>query len=388
MSEKAPAEVLVVDDEKTVCQSVEKIVRRMGHKVFQVLSANDALDEIEKKGGKLDLVIADLMMPQVDGLALLKAVKARWPNVNVLIITGYGSISSAVEATKMGAIGYVPKPFTPDELEKAIKAAIDQAVPAQPGPDSELPLPGPIDVDMPFDAREVAEATSAKYVERLTRSDVSKTIAPDYCSLGARSCKRFVKQGQCKAEECPIVVAERKKNARSASVASFVSDPIDVDMPFSAKEVAALTSDAYVASLGRSDLPIVGHWAEKPAGDAQKVLVVDDEAVVVNSIRKTLARKGLAVEYAYTAMEGLAKALTSDFDLVLVDMKLPDMNGMELLSRIKRRLPETPVVMVTGFASIDTAVEAIRRGANDYMAKPFTPDELYQMTGKFLTKAA
>ncbi len=248
-----------------------------------------------------------------------------------------------------------------------------------------------IDVDMPFSAKEIARATSASYVEHLTRSDIPIVAArpipaADFCPLGQRSCKRFLKKGVCQQEECPIVAAERKKG-RAAAATEYVFDPIDVDMPFSAAEVAALTSEAYVAALGPSDMPVVGHWGQfAPA--ARKVLVVDDEAVVVNSIRKILTRKGFAIQEAFSCREALAQVFAHDYDLVLLDMKMSDGNGMDVLERIKAKRPDLRVVIVTGYASIDTAVEAIQKGASDYMAKPFTPDELYSVTKKVLDQAA
>jgi len=130
-----------------------------------------------------------------------------------------------------------------------------------------------IDVDIPFGAEEVEETTSAVYVGRLTRSDVTiANIAADFCSLGQRNCKRFLKKGACRQEECPLVAAERKKNGRAAVATIHVFDPIDVDMPFSAGEVAALTSEAYVAALGSSDMPNIGRWSRfEPTADAPKV---------------------------------------------------------------------------------------------------------------------
>jgi CheY-like chemotaxis protein len=209
----------------------------------------------------------------------------------------------------------------------------------------------------------------------------AKPLPPaDYCSLGERSCKKFATKGICQQDECPIVTAEKKKG-RAAVSTEYVFDPIDVDMPFSAAEVVALTSEAYVAALGRSDMPVSGHWGLfAPA--ARKVLVVDDEAVVVNSIRKILTRKGFSVEEAFTCKDALIQAFTKDFDLVLLDMKMSDGNGLDVLQKIVAKKPDLRVVIVTGYASIDTAVEAIRKGASDYVPKPFTPDELYSMTNR------
>src|SRR5512143_1760132 len=112
--------VLVVDDEVILCQSVDKILRRKGYKVDAVTSVADALRALDS-GNRYNLIIADLMMPQAGGLELLSAVQSSWPELPVLIITGFSSISSAVESTKLGAAGYLPKPFTPDELEKAVE---------------------------------------------------------------------------------------------------------------------------------------------------------------------------------------------------------------------------------------------------------------------------
>jgi two-component system response regulator HydG len=131
----------------------------------------------------------------------------------------------------------------------------------------------------------------------------------------------------------------------------------------------------------------VGHWGQfAPA--ANKVLVVDDEAIVVNSIRKILSRKGFSVQEAFTCKDALAMVFANDYDLVLLDMRLTDGNGIEVLQKIKAKRPDLRVVIVTGYASTDTAVEAIQKGASDYMPKPFTPDELYNMTSRVLGTTA
>ncbi len=388
--------VMVVDDEAILCQSVEKILKRRGHVIEMKTSVADALSALDKGAG-YDLIVADLMMPQAGGMELLAAVQSSWPEIPVLIITGFSSIASAVETTRLGAAGYLPKPFTPEELEKAVERIMagNPATPGKPEKQNEqadAEADDIIDVDMPFSAKEVEKATSARYVEQLTRSDMPLVAAQpipaaDFCSLGQRACKRFLTKGVCQQEECPIVASERKK-IRAAAATEFVFDPIDVDMPFSASEVASLTSEAYVASLGRSDMPVAGHWGQF-APSAKKVLVVDDEAVVANSIRKILTRKGYSIEEAFTCKDALGQVFSQDYDLVLLDMKMSDGSGLDVLQKIKAKKPEQRVVIVTGYASIDTAVEAIQKGASDYMPKPFTPDELYNVTSRVLgVKAA
>lgn len=383
MTQTKTRRVLVVDDERTVCRGVEKILTRKGHSVEQALSVAEAVGLLEQRPA-FDMILADLMMPQAGGLDLVRIARDRWPNVPVLIMTGYASIGSAIEATRTGAVGYLPKPFTPDELESAIEHV---SIVMKPRPAARpLPTPVPrssdiIDVDMPFSAAEVAAATSPEYVQHLTRSDM--TMA-DFCDLGERSCKRFKSKGACSQPECPLVVAEFRK--KPVAAAANAPDFIDVDMPFSFAEVASATSEAYADALGRSDMAVSGRWHPGKA-TGRRVLVVDDEAVAANSVRRTLSRRGYRVDEAFSGNEALNRILSEMYDVVLLDMKMPDTNGLELLPIIKKHRPKLPVVMVTGYASIDTAVEAIQRGASDYVAKPFTPDELFTATNKAIRRA-
>jgi CheY-like chemotaxis protein len=384
MTQTKVMRVLVVDDERIVCSGVEKILVRRGHAVVQALSVAEAVKVLEKSPA-FDMILADLMMPQEGGLDMVRIAGERWPGLPVIIMTGYASIGSAIDATRAGAAGYLPKPFTPEELESAlerVRIVMRPRLAARPAP---KPLPKAreiIDVDMPFDADEVAAATSPEYVKRLTRSDVALV---DFCDLGERTCKRFKAKGACQQPECPLVVAERKKKAPVA-MAAQATDFIDVDMPFSFAEVAAATSEAYADALGRSDMAVAGRWnPEKATG--RKVLVIDDEVVAANSVRRTLNRRGFRVDEAFSGREALNRILNEMYDLVLLDMKMPDTNGLELLPTIKKHRPALPVVMVTGYASIDTAVEAIQRGASDYVAKPFTPEELYSAASKAIRRA-
>lgn len=103
------------------------------------------------------------------------------------------------------------------------------------------------------------------------------------------------------------------------------------------------------------------------------VLIIDDEKHLCELFADILARENIAVQSANTAKAGLAILAdeANEFGVVFSDVKLPDMNGIEVLKEIKRRRPQMPVVMVTGHASKETAVEAMRLGAYDYLSKPF-----------------
>lgn len=112
-----------------------------------------------------------------------------------------------------------------------------------------------------------------------------------------------------------------------------------------------------------------------PVGPA-RILVIDDEEIIHTSLRKILTRKGHQVETVLAARDGLDKMAVQKYDLVITDLMMPGMNGLEMLRQMKAEGRETPVVMVTGYPTIRTAVQALRLGAVDYLAKPFTRQEL------------
>lgn len=114
-----------------------------------------------------------------------------------------------------------------------------------------------------------------------------------------------------------------------------------------------------------------------------RILVVDDDALVRQSCERILGRD-YDVKLAQNGREGLALLQGEPFDLALVDLKLPDITGMDILNCTTDSFPETPIIMITGYSTIKSAVEAIKMGAFDYLAKPFNPDELEAAAEKAL----
>ena len=110
--------------------------------------------------------------------------------------------------------------------------------------------------------------------------------------------------------------------------------------------------------------------------DRKNVLVIDDEPIVLDSCRKILRQEGFDVNGAFNGREGLKKIEEDKYDAVLVDWKLPEIDGMEVLRIIKKNHPDIIVVMITGYPSVESAVKAMKLGVSDYVSKPFTPEEL------------
>ena len=105
-------------------------------------------------------------------------------------------------------------------------------------------------------------------------------------------------------------------------------------------------------------------------------MVVDDEEMICEALMAWFVKDGYQVETALSGEEALGCLQGNTIDIFLVDVKMPGMDGIELLSRIKKKQPESTVIMMTAHGSIQTAVEAMKRGASDYLCKPFDPDTL------------
>lgn len=108
----------------------------------------------------------------------------------------------------------------------------------------------------------------------------------------------------------------------------------------------------------------------------QKILTIDDEEIVRISCKKCLIPEGYDVDVASNGLEGMGLTQSNKYDLILTDLKMPDMDGMEFLMKMKEIQPDAKIIMITGYSTVEHAVKAIKLGAHNYIEKPFTPDTL------------
>ena len=306
------------------------------------------------------------------------------------------------------------KPFTPDELRTTVDKALSGELIEIPTKIEEREAIEIIDVDMPFDRAEVVKYTSDDYANSLTRSNIPEVkIAPpetieNYCSLGDMTCDIYKKlgttcKGGIKKNECPQKKAKKKKS--KASKQFDAKKLIGIDQPFDYEEVVAVTGAEYVKYMDRDGFAFLPYEELKklPVPPIQKepdqktniddlpfmdILAIDDEVAVNNNIRKILTKKGHHVEQAFTKDEAMEKINLHSYKLILLDLRIPGVKELELLKAIMETQPDARVIIITGYASIETAVETARIGAIDYLSKPFTPDEIRNVTDKALRLAA
>jgi len=123
---------------------------------------------------------------------------------------------------------------------------------------------------------------------------------------------------------------------------------------------------------------------EIPPPSGARILIVDDEPNICNLLRELLASEAYVIDICLGGQEALAKTRDAVYDMVISDLKMPGISGIDLIKSVKAESPDTATVLVTGYATVETAVKALRYGADDYLTKPFNIDELRKVVSRGL----
>jgi DNA-binding NtrC family response regulator len=266
--------ILIMEDEKSVAEGLQMILEEEGYEVDLAFTGRSAMDTLRKKG--VDLLVADLRLPDMDGMEVVREVKEKRPSTKVIVITGYPSVSSAVDAMKLGVSDYLPKPFRGDDFKTAVGKVFQKG-----------------------------------------------------------------KEGTLKQEP------DRDETRRP-----------------------------------RWDVEGEDMDSEDP--DRPRILIMEDEPSLAEGLKMVLSEQGYRVSVADAGLRALGSLTGRDYDLMVMDLRLPDMDGMEVLRLIKETKPETEVIVMTGYASVASAVESMKLGALDYLPKPFTEDKFKAAVEKAL----
>ncbi|MFP4562310.1 MAG: response regulator [Spirochaetia bacterium] len=119
----------------------------------------------------------------------------------------------------------------------------------------------------------------------------------------------------------------------------------------------------------------------------KRVMVIDDEKIVLDSIKRILEPEGFDVETYQKSTEGLEAASERKCSILLTDIRMPEFSGMHILREMKKKAPEVPVILITGYSTVENAVQAMKIGAADYIEKPFDPDVLIAKVNEALSKS-
>jgi DNA-binding response OmpR family regulator len=124
--------------------------------------------------------------------------------------------------------------------------------------------------------------------------------------------------------------------------------------------------------------------ANKMKDDKKRILVIDDDKSILRAFTRILQKNGYEVDAAETGNEAIEKSETGHYDLALVDVRLPDMDGTDLLSRMQKTMYDAVKIMITGFPSLENGVKVLDEGADAYLVKPVKPEELLMLIKEIL----
>lgn len=161
-----------------------------------------------------------------------------------------------------------------------------------------------------------------------------------------------------------IVIKKVQQNKIKAERAAILEDSLTIDFSKEAKTMKRAVVDEPKA----------------------KILCVDDEPVILDSFRKILVLDGYCVDTVENGSEALKLLQSNHYDFVFTDLRMPEMDGVEVTKAVKHIRPDIDVIIITGYAAVDTAVETMKYGAMDYVEKPFTEDELLAFVNKCVIK--
>lgn len=126
--------------------------------------------------------------------------------------------------------------------------------------------------------------------------------------------------------------------------------------------------------------------SSKNENDPYKILIIDDEKNIRNTLKKALETEDYRVDLAKNGQEGISKAEQKNFDIIMLDLKLPDIEGTKVLEKIREEEIDTPVLVITGYGSVESAVKVMKLGAIDYLEKPFNPAQIKEQVKEIIAR--
>jgi DNA-binding NtrC family response regulator len=359
MSMNIAHKVLLVDDDPLVLAGFREILSRAGYAVTPVFSGREALEKIEAES--FDVILTDLLMPRVSGLDVVRFAAEKDTDAVVIVVTGYASVRSAVEALRLGAHDYLIKPCDEHELLFRVKMGIERTQLRRELRTKELD----------------AEKMRAIAQTAVTVNDQINT--PLNVILNSIELIRLKLTGGTDEVEQPLdfIGQEVGKIKSVIQRLAKIVDPKIKEYPSGA---------VFMVDVNHSDPVDVKPLEAAPA--KCRILVVDDEQFMVNTLSKILETLGYEVICAYGGREAYRVCLSEKVDLVVSDLHMPDMSGLELLTSIKSHDPEIPVILVTGYGIEKARESAGKWKADGFLGKPFRIAELQSLIESTLSSLA
>ena len=338
---KSAERILVVDDDRIVLMGFEGILKDGGFEVTSALSGKEASTFLEKQA--FDLVLTDLVLQDMDGIAILKKARDINPETVVIVITGFASVNSAIEALRQGAFDYLIKPCDDEEILIRVRRGLEQKQLIQKVREQELQQ-----------ERLKAITQTAVTVNDQINTPLNVIQASAEYLRGA-----IEEDDETLKESLTFIESEVSKIKEVVSNLARIVDPRIKQ--YALEEITMVDLDSSTI-----DMPDTKQL-NKEAGAS--ILVVDDEEFMLQSLSKLLS---------------LQVMRNKSFDLIITDINMPGMSGMDLLKCVKEKDPNLPVIIITGFGAEKAKEMAEQNNADGFLPKPFRMNDIKDMIEKIL----
>jgi len=355
--------ILVVDDDQIVLMGFEGILKQAGFEVSAVASTREAKKLLGTKS--FDLVLTDLVLREEDGIAILRKTKEVSPETVVIVITGFASVNSAIEALRQGAFDYIIKPCEDEELLIRVRRGLERRRMVQEIREKEIQ-----------EERLKAITQTAVTVNDQINTPLNVIQASAEFLRGAVSKKNLSVQ-----ESLEFIESEVTKIKEVVSKLARIVDPRITD--YALHEITMVDLDR---SRVQKDLSGSSKQSEisKDEEPRYRILVVDDEEFMLYSLSKLLGLMGFETVTAGNGSTALNVLDSNSIDLVITDVNMPGMSGIELLKQIKQKNHEMPVIIITGFGIEKAQAMAKDGNADGFLPKPFRMNDIRDLIDRVL----
>ncbi|MCK5077351.1 MAG: response regulator [Calditrichia bacterium] len=334
--------ILVVDDDAATRKLLTKYLNRGGYKVVALASGEETLDYLKENSDNIQLIIADLFLEDITGFTLIQEARKINQLLEFIIITGHTCIDSVVEAVRLGAADYVFKPISGEDLLFRVKSVLDKVELKHKLLDAEKKL------------MYQATITTANH-------EINQPLT-------------VIVSG--------IDILKMELN-RIGNLTPHIENYLDLIYNSSQRIASILRKFRQIQTPVVKDVNRGMKLIELDEGMEEKLvskinmLVIEDEVNVKNVVVKILSKYKLKVEAVENGTDALNLAKENDFNLILMDLNLPDITSYELLEKLKELRPESKIILMTGYSDEKEIQELIDKGANDFIFKPFDANALY-----------
>ncbi|MFW6134768.1 MAG: response regulator [Elusimicrobiota bacterium] len=355
--------ILIVDDDESIRNTMAGILKKEGYQVDLKENGQSAIEAAKEES--YDIALLDIKMPGINGVETFKKIKDISPETIVMMMTAYAVDDLMNEAVQQGAKAVLNKPLDMRRvlgmIEKMGKKNLVLIV------DDEMGIRESLALNLETEGYKVVGVSGGDKAVEIAKRRPADIILLDVLMPGMDGVETLkkIKEKYKEGEEPTVVmmsgydVDEKVEEAYTLGVKKFFKKPVNIEEL--KKELAKLLKEKGVKGRGK----------ESPS-----VLIVDDETLTRDMLNSVLSEAGYEVKTASDGEEALKEMTGDNYNVILLDVKLPDTNGFDLCEKIKKMEPDVGVVMMTAYERDEKIKETANKGGYNIVFKPFDMDKL------------